>query len=58
MIFIKKNECCNYMYVNMYIMGSDIFDVWKKLFISFFKYIFLISGNFLINFFLIGVYNV
>lgn len=46
------------MYVNMYIMGSDIFDVWKKLFISFFKYIFLISGYFLIIFFLIGVYYV
>lgn len=46
------------MYVNMYIMGSDIFDVWKKLIISFFKYIFLISGYFLIIFFLIGVYYV
>lgn len=42
------------MYVNMYIMGSDIFDVWKKLIISFFKYIFLISvwlffNNFFFN---------
>lgn len=46
------------MYVNMYITGSDIPDVWKKSFTSLLKPILLISGNFPTISFSTGAYNV